>query len=1373
MPNYLLMGAKLRRIMLLTAIIITAISRAMSQTSENIATDLLDFVKYTAHEGLSNSHINAIGQDKYGFIWIATDNGLNRLDGLNIETFHYSESDSTTVNANMVFTIYTDRDNGIWFGTFSGLCRYDYEKGEFVTYTLPPQANAIKYVPVRGITQTDGGYLWLATSGGGLARMSTATGEVTYMRHDDNNPTSIASDYLHTIVQDNDGNLWIGSENNGLSIYNPKTQQCTNINKASGNLGSNIIHTLFKSSDGRIWIGTYEGGLSIYDPKTNTFELHRLSNEGTSIYGIAESTDGKVWVGTQEKGLFIFDGDNIKRYANAIGNTSNLISDNIHALYTDNNGNIWLGIFQGGVCMVKPTPLFGGIGHREATASGSISHKPVLSIFPDNKERVYIGTDGDGINIWNTVTNHVEHIRAGERGLKSNIIRSIYKDHDGRIWMGTYLKGLQEYNPVKNTFTGYENNPDDSTSLSHNDVTCITEDRLGNFWIGTNGGGLNLFDKKTGKFKRFTRSADKNPNSNHIINNHITNLYIDHLGYLWICTFWGLSRMDPAKGTIRNFQLNDRHNTYFCLLEDNKQRFWAGTANGLRLMDINNGTFQTFSTNDGLPNNVINGIAEDSHGNLWLSTDQGICKFNYDTKSAINYYTEDGLMSNEFIHNSMAMADDGEIFFGSVEGVTKFYPDLISIENTPPLITISDLLVFNKKIKPGDSSNILQKSITETDAISLQWQDNSFTIVYKAIDFVQPQKIKYASRMVGFDKEWQYYNYNQTSASYTNLNAGIYHFEVKASTDGKTWSDPVVLTVKIIAPIWKRWWAIALYILAIIAAIDLFWRYYRRTEQEKQKIKIEYIKQQNDIELNKTRLQLFTNISHEIRTPLTLLISPLEQMMESGKYDGETQTHLGLMHRNAQRLLRLVNQVMDIRKIDNGKLQFAPVKGDIVNFAREICENFQQLATGNSIALSFSSELETYRSYFDPEILDKALYNLIANAFKFTPVNGKVEVSVQRAEDGKAAIIIKDNGRGIAPENIGKIFDRFFQGDTSNIQQGTGIGLWLTKQYIEMHKGAIEVSSELGKGTTFTITLTDGEEFKDTNKDTSSYQHLSAASYFDRDKLPQAATAADNTGDSKPAASRHTLLVIEDNADIRQYLRDQLSKDYIVKTATDGDEGLQLARTTLPDLVITDITMPHMSGTDLCRTLKTDIETCHIPVIMLTAKSSELQRIEGLENGADSYITKPFNPRHLLVRIEKLLELRKTLRDKFMNEIGFEAVQTAVTTTDRDLLKKVTDTIRKRISDTSLSVETLAEDVGLSRGHLQRKLKNLTGQNPNEFIRTIRLKFAADLLAEKQELSIAEIAEMAGFNSQSYFSTAFTKQFNISPSQYKDEPTSR
>ncbi|MBQ3658050.1 MAG: response regulator [Bacteroidales bacterium] len=1322
------------------------------------APESLPFVKYTDKDGLSNSHINAVGQDEKGFIWIATNDGLNRFDGKNFETFYYFPSDSGTVNSNVVFTIFNDKDNKIWFGTFSGLCSYDYKSGKFETIDLPPQPNAIKKFPVRGIVQISDGSFYLALSGGGLAHWDKTTNNVKYYRHNASNSNSLCSDALLSMTLDKDGNIWIGSEDNGISIFDLEEKTFTNISKSSGKIGSDVINTLYCTKDGKVVIGTYDSGFTIYNPENKEFKTF---DECRSVFSVSEGNKNNLWIGSGSNGLYFFDlaTEKLWNFSCKSGNAIGLISDNIHAVFTDRDQNIWLGVFQGGINLLKPKPMFSGAGTRNGVHLSGISQKPVLGICCAGNDTVYLGTDGDGINVWNTKNHSFEHLRAGKNGLTTNVIRCIHRDHDGRIWVGTYLKGLSEYHPKTKTFTLYENNPDDLTTLSHNDVTAITEDRLGNLWIGTNGGGLNLMDTKTGSFKVFKKD-NRNP-ENSLINNHVVSLYIDKHGYLWIGTYWGLSRMDPVRYEFKNFDVNDDYNSYNCMFEDSKQRFWAGTNNGLKLINTSDGSFQMFTTKDGLANNVVNAIEEDSHGNLWLSTNKGISKFDYEDKTFISFSSDDGLFSNEFIHNSSDKSPSGEMFFGGIDGVTKFMPDDIKNSGFVPGILLTDFLVFNKSVQPGAEDGILKNTVTETSELTLEWKDNSFTIVYTAIDYRQPQKVVYSCRMRGFNDNWINYDWQKNSSTFTNLDAGVYYFEVKASVDGENFSKPAILKITVLAPLWKRWHTILLYFVTAFGLITWLWKKYREYENEKHENKIRYLKQQNDIELNKTRLRLFTDISHEFKTPLTLIISPLEGILSENKIAGEEKETLSLIHRNAQRLLKMVNEIMDLRKLDNDKVVFKPSKGDLVGFVREIYENFYPLAQENGTEFIFESDLKEFHAYFDKEQIDKVFYNLLSNAFKFTPKDGKISVQIKKADElspENIVVIIEDNGSGIAEENIDKIFDRFFQGGTSQMQQGTGIGLYLTKKYVEMHHGIISVSSSLDKGTAFTVMLSSGKDFKEKAIENSNYSHQQIITDTEL-PLPK------KTVSKSLSAQKNTVLIIEDNAEIRSYLSGLLQNDYEIKTAVNGKLGLETIKQTLPDIVITDIMMPELDGIELTKIIKNDLETCHIPVIMLTAKGTEQQRIEGLETGADSYIPKPFNPKHVLVRVEKLLELRKALKEKFSSEISFEAEQTAVTVPDRDLLKKVTSVIKTRLSDPQLSVETLSEEVGLSRGHLQRKLKNLTGQNPNEFIRIIRLKQAAEILIEK-DVTVSEVADMVGFSSQSYFSTAFTKQFNISPSQY-------
>lgn len=1371
---------------IITACCTIFITQVTAQTADNSLSlpENIKFAAYTAQDGLSNSHINDILQDKYGFLWIATNDGLNRFDGLKFETFYAIAGDSTTLTGSTVYDIYNDDQDNIWFGTFRGVCRYDYDKGIFISYPLPAQPNTVYPLPVRAVVQTPDKQYWLATSGAGLVKCDFDKKEYTFYRYTPN-VNSIASDYLNVACCDDHGQIWLGCENHGVSIFNPETKTFNYLRKADGNLKSDVITGILPLDDGTVCVGTFNGGLTVWNSSDQSVVnyTHKPGDDfsiaADIVYSMATDSSNNIWCATQGGGICVLNRNTrqFKTYSNNAGNTEGLISDNIHCVYFDHDLNLWAGVFQGGLNLKKQNPYFDFI--NTDNSGKAAANKSVLCIYPDKNGLVYIGTDGNGLFIYDQKTKGVTHLKKSNSDLNCDIIRSIYKSYDGKMWFGTYLSGLQEYDTETHKFRTFENIPGDTTSLAHNDVTAIIEDRLGNLWAGTNGGGLNLYNPKTGTFKNF--SHDDNKPECSLVSNWITKLYIDKRGYLWIGTFWGLSRLDPLRYEYRNFDHADcdGSNIYYCMLEDRRGRFWAGTANGLKLIDVETGEFQLFTTRDGLLNNVINGMEEDSEGFIWISTNNGLSKFNPDTKSFRNYSVEDGLLSNEFIHGSMAQGSNGEIFFGSIDGVNNIFPEKIKQNNAMPEILITDFMIFNKHVPVGeldDGRTVLKSSVLNLSDVHLQWSDNSFSVVFKALDFHEPKKIRYACRMRGFDNDWIYYDYTKNSATYTNLDPGTYFFEVKAVGAGEVWSKPVVLKIIIQGPFWKSFWAYLIYAIIIALGIFIIWKRYKSHIEIKHKAKIERLMHEKDMNLNRTRLQFFTNISHEFRTPLTLILGPLESMIESNNFSNEDKKRFTVMHRNADRLLRMVNEIMDLRKIDNNKMTLNLTKGDMVSFIKEIFDNFVSMSERYNIKFTFDSDYSTFPATFDKEKIDKAIYNLLSNSFKFTPKGGCISISIKAPGDnsGNIVIIVEDTGCGIAKENLNKIFERFFQGSSSSVQQGAGIGLWLTGQFVEMHQGIISVSSEPGKGTAFTVMIPgnlESEEKQAAVLQENSFSHI----------IPDKNDGSDNENsytdfqgiEEKPEEEKiYTLLLIDDNPDILAYLKSGLSKLYKIETAQNGKEGLEKAVSLLPDLVVSDIMMPEPDGIELCKRLKTDNETCHIPVILLTAKATQDQKIEGLETGADSYIVKPFNTKHLLVRIEKLLELRRTLKEKFGSEISFNAEQTAVARPDKNLLKKVTDTIRKRISDPDLNVEGLSEEIGISRGHLQRKLKSLTGQNPNEFIRIIRLKHAAEIL-KKSDVSIAEAADLSGFNSQSYFSTAFTKQFGISPSQYKEDISSK
>lgn len=1326
-------------------------------------------ISYTLNDGLSNSHITSIVQDKKGFIWIGTEDGLNRFDGKKFVNFYHFANDTGSLPSSGIYSLHIDKNKNLWIGTFTGLCRYDYKLEKFIKYPIKNKDKEY-HIPVKAISSNNKKELWLGTSGQGLVKMNTNSRLCTFFKHSPKDSTTIASDFISELLIDKNNNIWVGNQLKGVSALNSKTNCFSHYNEENSKLINNNVLSLFEDKNGNIRIGTFGGGISVINPKTDNIKHHTTKDKNSIInndivYDIIQDRKGIIRMGTEGGGLnsYINDNSQIDAVTTESKSIKGLINNKIRVIFEDKDGNLWLGIHQGGLNIMSNKPAdFQHITTGEASS-------PVLSIFADN-QKIWIGTDGNGLKTWNTQTNQFKTytISPEKKSLKSNVIRTIYKDRYNTVWIGTYLGGLAKYNKEKDNFTNFSHTPGDSNSLTNNDVTAITEDRLGNLWIGTNGGGLNLYNPENKNFRSFRHIEGEKKS---LINDWIVCMYLDRLGFVWIGTYWGISKLDPLKLTFTNFNIKEtQRNTTLCFHEDKLGNLWTGTTNGLLLLNKETGEIlKTYTLRDGLPNNVINGILEDNSGNLWLSTNNGISCFNLKNKTFNNYSQRAGLQSSEFIHGAYAEGVNNDFFFGGIEGITRFFPEKISKNTSKPKVILTDFKILNQSVKIGKDKDkfTLSKSISETQKLELPYRHNSFSFEFTAIEFLTPEKIKYAYQMEGFDKQWNYFDYKRNNVTYTNLDYGKYTFRIKASNSNGQWGKPTNLKITITTPVWLRWWAYAIYSLLGLIAAWFIRKYYNKRIEEKNNIRIERLNRKKDKELNETKLQFFTNISHEFRTPLTLIIGPLEAFLESEDLKPEQKRQFELMHRNANRLLRLVNQLMDLRKIDAGKVNLNAGKYNIIAFLQEIYDNFFKLAEKRKVNFYFKKDFSELDLWFDNDKLDKVFFNLLSNAFKFTSQNESIFIEIKRSEkDGFIRIDVKDTGKGIKKQKLSYVFDRFYQAENhSNLQQGTGIGLWLTKHYIELHKGNISVKSEPEKGTIFTILLPTGDKHLTPEQKTVQNE---IESQLQAPIIESEQEFSFNSENFSYSQKKQSILLVEDDDEIRSYIKQGLEKNFRVSEAINGKEGLNKALETSPDLVITDVMMPEMDGIQLCEKLKTDLKTCHIPVIMLTAKTSIEHRIKGLETGADSYIPKPFNPQHLMVRIVKLLELRRRLINKFSNEIGFKAEKTAVTSADEKLLNSVIEIVNKKIADADLNVEILSKQIGMSRGHLQRKLKSLTGQNPNEFIRIMRLQQAAEIL-KNNKISISEAAYMVGFSSPSYFSTCFTKQYKISPKQFVEQ----
>ncbi|HAZ01183.1 MAG TPA: hypothetical protein DCY97_03270 [Marinilabiliales bacterium] len=1351
------------------------------------AADELKFRHLGFEDGLSNSNVNCIIQDSNGFIWIGTENGLNRFDGYKF-TQYYSNSENGLLS-DEVFCLLIDKKKNLWIGTFRGLHRYDPSNDTFTPIPFDPEDLGKAHKPILALTQDSQGTLWISTSGNGLIRYDTETGNYRLFLPEVNNPHSISSKFLLSIYDEGNERIWVGTSEHGFDSFDKITQRFKNYkfhNGAGSNDGSNDVLTFYKKPDSQFLIGTRGGGLFQFDPVSGysaPYAIETLDGRKlkvNEIYGMVTDRTGRFWLSSNGEGLLCYTGEKKKavQYKHQQNNPESLINDNVRTIYEDNQGNLWFASYQGGINFLSNKPsLFRS--YQFMGSQASYDSRTVTSVAIDKTENIWIGTDGGGLKMIHRQTGKIQHFYPGpdaQKSIPDKVIMSLMVDNRNNLWIGTYIGGLSVYDPIKKQFKNYHSSHNPG-SLSSNFVSSIIQDKRGKTWVGTNGKGLNLYDEVNDEFICY--SMYDTLNQTYLVNDWINVIVEDNNNRLWIGTFWGLSVFDPYNGQFINYLHQDgipsslSHNTIYSVLESSENVIWLGTRNGLNKFLPEKNSFKVYNVTDGLPGNIINAIQEDNNGNLWLSTNRGLCNFNPKTGEVHNYFTSDGLQSNEFFRASSFESKDGELFFGGIEGLNSFYPDSMVENYQIPLPKLTEFRIFDQVIKPGQPFGkriLLSEPIYSTDTIVLKHKDNSFSFEFAALDFILPEKTSYQCMMEGFDQGWRKMDYKQRYVTYTNLDAGTYNFKVKASSINNEWGNKSAnLTLIIQPPYYRTWWAYTIYYILLVGILSLFWLFTIHRVKLKNQIKMERMEKEKSNELNQAKLRFFTNISHEFRTPITLIVGPLEKMMNDPALSTKYKRTIDTMMKNANRLLRLVNQLMDLRKVESGKMKLRVEKLDLVQFVEDIHFAFKELAEQKKINFQILTEEPELVFWFDPDKLDKILFNLLSNAFKFTKPNGTIHIFIAkelRAENRSFVKIgVEDNGKGIAKADKERIFERFYQTSNSYSQIGSGVGLSLTQNLVEIHHGEITFESEEGKGTIFNVYLPISEEaypndekFSPEVTGVSQYVHISPVA-------PSEGVQEFDEPGIKKGAKEYTVLIVEDNYDLRKYLSEELAEQYEVIEAGDGKDGLKKAIQFLPDLIIADVMMPEMDGLEMCTKIKGNLITNHIPVILLTARTSIEQRIEGIEHGADSYIPKPFHPSHIKARVKKLIELRKVLKNKYT--IQLESKEAPVLEMEDVFLRKITDLILKNIDDTELNIESLSKEIGMSRGHLYRKIKLLTDKSPSEFVRLVRLNEAARLLLKKDK-SVSEISYLVGFNSPSYFTICFKEHFEVSPSEFAE-----
>ncbi|MBN1950133.1 MAG: response regulator [Bacteroidales bacterium] len=1351
----------------------------------------MSFRYLTEKDGLTNSYVYTICQDMNGFIWIGTDNGLFRYDGQQFLQYLNQPGDMSSINSNVIYELFRDSRNRLWIGSFMGLMRYDERRDVFIDYRISNLYREGLPLPVRAINEDKDGTI-IVTSDFGLLYVDpkTLACDTVPLNGEGFAFTGNALSAYHI---DREDRHWLATDH-GVFMRDPVTGSVLFYNLseyARKKFPTTYIHDIYQDTKGNVWVTTREDGVFLKpagDEKFHQFlydEENRNSLGSNECYTVYEDGADQVWISTNGGGLNLYQDGKFVRVKHSATAKGSLLNNNPRAIYEDRQGNLWIASFQAGISVYLNHPQLFKHYPINIDQQSDYQSTIVCSIYAfDENRKVWVGTDGGGLKILDRENNRYKTYLPTEDHVGSfpdKVVMSIYKDKYNTFWFGTYQGGLVKYNEKTDRFRRYQYDPDNPRSINSNFVTSILEDSRGKFWVGTNGGGLNLFDRETESFRAYMNDRN-NPNS--LIDDFINDMIEDHSGNIWLATFWGLSRFDPETEQFNTF-LSDKsvsaslsHNTVFCLLEDSENRIWVGTRNGLNLYHPDKGTFTYFTEKDGLAGNTIYNILEDHSGKLWISTNRGLSEFSPDTREFVNFSESDGLQANEFFRNSGFKAENDELFFGGINGFNAFFPDEVKPGYTIPPLVVTGFKIFDREIPIGqtyDNRILLKKAINTTSKLELEYSDKIFSFEVSAIDFFSPEEIVYAYRLEGFDADWNYTDSRFPVITYTNLNPGDYRLLIKAGNKNIIHSiEPAkAIDIHISPPFWKTWWAYSIYIITLLLAAYLTWRLAMQRIREREFIRLERLKREKAEELNQAKLRFFTNISHEFRTPLTLIIAPLEKLINNPRETTNFKRQLDIMLKNARRMLRLINQLLDFRKFEGGKMNLQAEHSDVISFISDIADSFEEYASEKQINFKYLHHQDEYKLWFDADKLDKILFNLLSNAFKFTPEKGSVILEVDTdcrpSEHTPEAteylrISVSDTGNGIPEKEIPRLFERFYQAESkSSSQQGSGLGLTLTRNFVDIHSGHIEVKSS-NAGTTFRVYLPQGDhhlseeqKFKPESPGINKYLHHIP-------ELSRVSPAKNGKNEQNQLHNKPTLLLVEDNLDLRNYLEEECSGFYNFYSAADGMEGYELAVDILPDLIISDVMMPQMSGYEFCKRIKHNILTSHIPVILLTAKTAVENEIEGYESGADAYIPKPFLIDQLIASANAIIENRVRLREKF-NAGKVLSSMPIRNTADDKFLQRVTDSVNTNISEVEFGVLELSKDLGISRVHLHRKLKAIANVSPNEFIKNIRLQTASEILI-RQEFNVSEVCYKVGFNSPAYFSSCFKAYYKMSPTEF-------
>lgn len=1334
----------------------------------------------------SKSGIYTIAQDQFGVMWMGTNGGgLYKYDGINYVSYEQDSKRSNSINSNLIYTIYVDSKNRLWVGTDEGLCLYNRNLDTFENIDLRKQNQKETVISVKSIIEDRNGNIFLGTFNNGLLKLNVKSRAITSIKLDTPNTVNYL---INSLVKDKKGTIYLGT-NSGLKVIDPVKNEVKKviIEKDNALLSGNIISMFFDHKQ-NLWIGNGFKGLV----KANLYakEKQAVSYPITKkrIMSILAADAETILCATENDGLIVVDnqGNVQKKYINSKYNNRSLGSNSVWSLFLDKENRIWLGYYNKGLGVFdRINSKVRGIESLPGNPQ-SLQTNCVTGIAKDHQGQLWISMEGGGVDVYNPETKNFKHItKTDDRfysGLTNDNITKVLIDKNQNIWLSSWNEGIFFLKKGSRNFINYntKNTPD----LASDNIMSITEDSRGVIWIGTFSKGLHYYTPSEGRFHHCNQKIFY---TNGLVNLDIRKVMVDTDDAIWIGSTTGLYKVstkdfvsfsvtslrDKMSKKLKNHKSIHTINT---LYQSKNKEIWIGT-DGAGLFSYNKKTddLKWYINFNGLHEKSISSIIESNDGHIWLSGKKGISSLDLKNKTTVNYSTYDGLLGNDFNNNSVLKDENGILYFGGYEGLNYFNPANLVRSNKQLPIYFTDLKLFNKSVGPLEKNSPLIKVIAQTQKIILRHDQSVFTIDFIGINYSFPARNEFAYYLEGFEDSWNYVG-SKRSATYTNLAPGKYVFKVKASEKNGVWSQkPLELKIEILPPWWKTSFAYLFYSLLLLAAIYFGNQYYQNRFKQQQLIQFEKKKATQIEKLNDKKLQFFTNISHEFRTPLTLILNPLADIIRNNSTELSTGVlnKLQTIQKSSDRLSRLINELMDFNQLQFNKMPLKVQQLEVVAFTKEIVSYFQEEALSRGIELQFESDKKTLRDWVDPKMFEKIIFNVISNAFKVTPDNGKIKVKLVYNEEfmnfplikpdyrgTSFSIIVEDTGAGLDKKDIKRIFDRFYQVNNLNkaYYGSTGIGLEVVRGFVQLHKGIIEVESVLGAGTTFKLVFPLGKDFFNANEilqdEFKKEKKISFTPIIEKE-------AIQSPEDQEKQDRVYTILIVEDNAELRNYLKNELKKEYKVLTAENGQIGLETALQKLPDLILTDVIMPVMNGLELCKNIKTDLKTSHIPLMMLSAKALIKDKLEGIDSGADMYLSKPFDMDILRSSLVQLLKSRQIMFNKFYNGITPKAKE-KTTTLDNEFIKNVLNYINENISEYDLSVEVLASKVFLSRSQLYRKIKTLTGVSVNEFIRNVRLEKAKELI-ELGNDNITEISIKVGFSSPSYFTKCYKEKYGHLP----------